>query len=67
MGGGFKGKRFLEDFKKGIKLTRTQAMKAKCYDCNGGDEGRCDCLVTDCPMYDYRLYPNKTKGKKGEE
>jgi hypothetical protein len=57
--GGFKGRRELADYRAGKKLSRAKAMKAKCYECNGGDEGRHDCGVDTCPMYPYRLYPEK--------
>jgi hypothetical protein len=57
------GAREYDAFKKGAKLTRAQAMKAYCYMCNGEDESHCDCEGTNCPMYQYRLYPNKKAGK----
>ena len=41
----------------GGKLTRSQAMKAMCYDCMGYfSDGREDCGAKNCPMYDYRTY-----------
>lgn len=46
-------------YKAGKKLTRGQAMKAKCYECNGEEESKADCEVDTCPMYQYRLYPQK--------
>jgi hypothetical protein len=33
-----KGSREFDKFKKGVKLTRKQAMLAKCYECNGLEE-----------------------------
>lgn len=48
---GFKGKREFEKFSKGEGLTRKEAMRAKCYECNGLEESRADCQVGTCPMY----------------
>ena len=59
--GAIKGLREFRKFKNRDKLTRAQAMKAKCYECNGEEESRGDCQVETCPMYAYRLYPD-TKG-----
>jgi len=56
-----KGSKEFEKFKSGEKLTRKQAMKAQCYECNGEEESAADCLGVSCPLYQYRLYP----GKKG--
>lgn len=60
---GVKGKKEYEAFKKGDKLSRGKAMKAYCYMCNGEEESSCDCEGINCPMYQYRLYPNKKAGK----
>ena len=57
--GVIKGAKEFVLFKSGKKLTRSQAMKAKCYDCNGGEESREDCAVESCPMFQYRLHPEK--------
>ena len=54
--GAIKGFVQYRKFKKGEKLTRKEAMLAKCYDCNGLEESRADCLEDNCPMYDYRPY-----------
>ena len=58
-----KGAREYEKFKRGDKLTRKQAMKALCFECNGLDESASDCQGLSCPIYQYRLYP----GKKGSQ
>jgi hypothetical protein len=60
---GLKGAKEYEKFQKGDKLTRKQAMKAQCYECNGFEEGSEDCLGVSCPMYQFRLYPNKKSAK----
>ena len=61
--GAIKGAREFGMYKKGKKLTRGQSMRAKCYECNGEEESRADCLVDTCPMYPYRLYPEKAISK----
>lgn len=39
----------------GKRLTQRQAIKAKCYDCDGmGDTGECDCIS--CALYPYSPY-----------
>ncbi len=59
--GKINGARQYERFKNGEKLTRKQAMLAKCYECNGLEESRIDCEVDTCPMFSYRLYPKTEK------
>lgn len=56
-----KGKGNFEKFKNGGVLTRSQAIAAKCYDCNGGDGGNCDCEVDICPLYPYMYYNPKKR------
>lgn len=55
--GKIKGCREYEKFKRGEKLSRAEAMKAQCYECNGLEGSRCDCQGKNCPMYQYHLYP----------
>ncbi len=41
----------------GEKITRKQAMLAKCYDCCGYfSDGRADCELPGCPLYGYMIY-----------
>lgn len=54
--GVIKGANFFRKFKEGKRLTRKQAMLAKCYECNGEEEGGSDCNVDTCPMYAYQHY-----------
>ena len=55
-----KGQNEFKKFEKGLKLTRGQAIKAHCYQCNGFDESQCDCKCKDsCPLYQY--HPHKGK------
>jgi hypothetical protein len=53
------GRREFGWFKQGKNLSRKEAMRAKCYECNGEEESGADCLVDTCPMYSYRLHPAK--------
>ena len=47
-------------FMKGERLTRNQAIKAKCYDCTCGyQDGRVDCEIYDCPLHPYMPYKKK--------
>ena len=44
----------------GKKLSRAEAMKAKCYGCmNNYIDGKMDCLVEDCELYQYMPYRRK--------
>jgi hypothetical protein len=56
----------LERFQKGGKLSRKEAMLAKCADCMGGyGDGRRDCEVPGCPMYAYMPYcQNRKQGSE---
>ncbi len=41
----------------GGKLTRAQAMNAKCFECmNGFVDGKADCRIPDCPLYSWRPF-----------
>ena len=57
------GKAELISFLKHKLLTRKEAIKAKCYECNNGyADGKKDCKVECCPLYNYMPYnPNKRK------
>ena len=44
--------KFLIRYLEGNKLTRSQAIKAKCYDCDGmGDTAKCE--LKECTLYPY--------------
>ncbi len=46
---------------KGRKLTRGQAIKAKCYECAGGfTDGKADCAIPHCPLYSFMAYRKTT-------
>lgn len=49
----------------GEKLSRKEAMQAKCYDCMGYFiDGRADCQIKYCPMFDYRPFKDRPESKK---
>jgi hypothetical protein len=46
--------RYLEN---NMRLTQRQAILAHCYECMGFySDGKQDCLVSDCPLYEYMPY-----------
>ena len=49
------GRSELIKYLEGGKLTRMQAMKAKCYDCMGMGEGQ-DCGIPACTLYPFTLW-----------
>ena len=50
-----KGQTYLINYLMGKKLTRQQAIQAKCYDCDGmGDTG--ECALKDCTLYPYSSF-----------
>ena len=52
----------------GGKLTRSQAMKCKCYYCNGyNSDGRKDCKVKRCPLYPWMPYNSENSRAKKME
>ena len=54
------GKSYLISHLTGKRLTQRQAIKAKCYECNGmGDQNDCD--MEDCPLYPYSLWGLKRR------
>ena len=68
------GKNDLVKHLMGKRLTRNQAIKAKCYDCNGmGELGTCNIVV--CPLYPFSPYRQKAteatfmrrEAKKGDK
>lgn len=46
------GQKALLDHLSGKKITKRQAISAKCYDCNGMGE-QDDCDIVTCPLYGY--------------
>ena len=36
---------------RGERITQRQAIRAKCFDCSGGDGGRC--TIRSCPLFPF--------------
>ena len=53
------GKNDLIKHLSGKRLTRNQAIKAKCYDCNGYGESD-ECSIITCPLYPFSPYRQKS-------
>jgi hypothetical protein len=53
----------------GKRLTQSQAIKAKCYDCMGYfADGRADCCMPDCPLHPFMVYnPSRVASKAIKE
>lgn len=49
------GRKDLIDYLQGKRLTQRQAIRAKCYDCNGMGE-LSDCDIEDCSLFGYSPY-----------
>lgn len=58
--GKIKGQMEWKRLQKGEKLTRNQAIKALCYECNGFEDANHDCGCKRCAIYQFSPY----KGKK---
>jgi hypothetical protein len=54
-------------FKTGARLTRREAMRAQCYECNGFEEGREDCRGISCPLYQFFPYRGRTPGESSKD
>lgn len=62
-----KGQKELIKYLKGEKLTKVQALKAKCYDCMGYfADGRADCMVYDCALYPFMPFSTKKPEKSAK-
>jgi len=48
---------------RGERITSTEMVKAKCYECMGGyGDDKADCMITRCPLHPIMPYnENKTK------
>jgi len=52
-----RGTRVYEKYLRGERITRGEALAAKCAECMGGYvDGRRDCRVELCPLYPYMPY-----------
>lgn len=55
-----KGRKELVKFLNGERLTQRQIIHAKCYDCRGYyADGKIDCKVDECPLYQHFPYKGK--------
>lgn len=52
------GKKELLKHLKGERITRSQAVKAHCYDCSGMGEQK-DCEIEECALLPFSPYRNK--------
>jgi hypothetical protein len=58
----YQGQDAYNRFLGGSKITRKEAMLAKCYECMGEyEDGKRDCQGVSCPLYFY--YPYKKYGR----
>ena len=56
------GKADLLKYLKGVRITQRQAIRAKCYDCNGmGEQDTCD--IETCSLFPYSPYNGRQKDK----
>jgi hypothetical protein len=54
------GRNEIEKHLAGKRITRNQAIRAKCYECMGGySDGKSDCKMPQCPLYTWMPYRNK--------
>ncbi len=61
-----KGRNELLNHLNGKILSRSQAMRAKCYECMGYyADGRLDCKILDCPLYFFNFYGSQGMQKRG--
>lgn len=59
-----KGKVQWDKFLRGEALSRSEAIKAQCYQCNGEEEGGEDCLGGNCPLYGFFPYKGVKRSSK---
>ena len=57
------GKKELIKHLTGVRLTQRQAIKAKCFDCDGmGDTG--ECSISTCALFPYSSYKQENVVKE---
>lgn len=55
-----RGRKELVNHLSGKKITRSQSMAAKCYDCMGHyKDGKIDCRMNHCPLYPWMPFRDK--------
>ena len=64
-----KGVALLNKYLTGGKLTRGEAILAKCADCtNRYADGRIDCKIEECPLYPWMYYSEQnTKNRRDKK
>lgn len=56
-GSAYGGRMQYDKYLAGVPITRTEAMRAKCYECmNGFTDGQQDCEVYSCPIYPWQPF-----------
>ena len=56
-GGAFRGKSEILKYLSGGRLTASQSIKAKCYECMGYyADGKQDCKIKTCPLHAFMPY-----------
>ena len=63
--GKIKGQKEYEKWQNGGTLTRAQAVKAHCFECNGFEDSAVDCQGNSCPLYAWQPYKGKRRAEKG--
>ena len=61
-----KGKAQFIKFAEGKQISPTEAIRAKCYDCQAyyEDSGNRDCGIHDCPLYPFNPYASDKSQNK---
>lgn len=60
-----KGQALLKKSLQGERLSASQAIKAKCYDCMGHfEDGKADCGDPLCPLYPWFAYGQKARANR---
>ena len=60
-----RGRKELIRHLKGERITRGEAIKARCYECLGYCvDGAVDCEMPECPLYGYMPYRNKRESSE---
>ena len=66
-GGHSAGRSQMLKYLRGERITRGDAIKAKCYECNGyAVDGRPICNMRDCPLWPYSQF-NKRGREHGKD
>jgi len=62
------GSAALKRYQAGKRLTRGEAIEAKCAECCADyADGRLDCGITRCPLYQWMPYHGRQESPQGED